>query len=58
LVGDEVSIADTLLVPQLYAARRIATPLEEYPTLLHVEAECAKVDGFAVAHPDRQPDRE
>jgi glutathione S-transferase len=58
LVGDQLSIADALLVPQLYAARRVELPLDAYPTLLRVEAECLKVEGFAVAHPDRQPDRE
>jgi maleylpyruvate isomerase len=58
LVGDQVSMADAILLPQLYAARRFDIPLEPYPTLLRVEAECAKFEGFAVAHPDRQPDRE
>jgi maleylpyruvate isomerase len=58
LVADEVSIADVLLVPQLYAARRLGLPLDGYPTLLRIEAECQKLDGFAAAHPDRQADRE
>jgi len=58
LVGDELSIADVLLVPQLYAARRLSLSLETFPTLLRVEAECLKLDGFASAHPDRQGDRE
>jgi maleylpyruvate isomerase len=58
LVGDAVSLADVLLVPQLYASRRFGVPLDAYPTLLRVDAECAKLDAFAAAHPDRQPDRE
>ena len=58
LVGDQVSIADVLLVPQLYAARRLGVSLDKLPTLLRIEAECLKQDGFASAHPDRQPDRE
>ncbi len=58
LVGDNVSLADVLLVPQLYASRRFGVPLEAFPTLLRVDAECAKLDAFAAAHPDRQPDRE
>ncbi|MET0794837.1 MAG: maleylacetoacetate isomerase [Polyangiaceae bacterium] len=58
LVGDDVSLADVLLVPQLYAARRFAVPLDGYPTLLRVDAACAELDAFAAAHPDRQPDRE
>jgi|SRR6478735_3943036 len=58
LVADAVSIADVLLVPQLYAARRLGLTLDACPTLLRVEAECSKLDGFASAHPDRQADRE
>jgi maleylpyruvate isomerase len=58
LVGDSVSIADVLLIPQLYASRRVEAPLEAYPTLLRIEAECLKLEAIAVAHPDRQPDRE
>jgi maleylpyruvate isomerase len=58
LVADAVSIADVLLVPQLYAARRLGLPLDACPTLRRIEAECLKLEGFAVAHPDRQADRE
>jgi maleylpyruvate isomerase len=58
LIGDEVSIADVLLVPQLYAARRLDLPLDALPTLLAIEARCLDLPGFAAAHPDRQPDRE
>ena len=58
LVGDEPSIADVLLVPQLYAARRIGIDVASLPTLTRVEAECLKLPGFAQAHPDRQADRE
>lgn len=58
LTGNDVSIADVLLVPQLYAARRVGVALDPFSTLLRVEAECAKLEGFAAAHPDRQPDRE
>jgi len=58
LVGDDVSLADVLLVPQLYASRRFGVPLDAYPTLLRVDAECAQLAAFAAAHPDRQADRE
>jgi maleylpyruvate isomerase len=56
LVGDDVSVADLCLVPQLYAARRFNVPLEAYKTLLAVEARCAALPAFAAAHADRQPD--
>jgi maleylpyruvate isomerase len=58
LVGDAVSFADVLLVPQLYAARRVEVSLAGFPTLLKIEERCSALDGFQSAHPDRQPDRE
>ncbi|MEO8903030.1 MAG: hypothetical protein ABI627_16015 [Polyangiaceae bacterium] len=58
LVGDDVSIADVLLVPQLYAARHLNLPLDALPRLLAIEARCLDLPGFAAAHPDRQGDRE
>jgi maleylpyruvate isomerase len=56
LVGDAVSVADVLLVPQLYNARRFALPLESYPLLARVEAACVSLPAFVDSHPDKQPD--
>jgi len=56
LVGDDVSMADCFLVPQLYNARRFNVPLQAYPTLLAVEARCLEVAAFVDSHPDRMPD--
>jgi maleylpyruvate isomerase len=56
LVGDAVTIADVYLVPQLYAARRFNIDLAPYPTLTRVEAACAALPAFRVAHADAQPD--
>ena len=58
LVGDALSLADVLLVPQLYAARRLAVSLADCATLLRVEAACLAESAFASAHPDVQPDHE
>ncbi|WP_164015880.1 maleylacetoacetate isomerase [Pyxidicoccus trucidator] len=55
-VGDEVSVADICLVPQLHGARRFAVDLSPYPTLLRIEAACNELPAFQAAHPDRQPD--
>ena len=55
LFGDEPTIADVCLVPQLYNARRYEVPLDDYPTLLRAEENACKLDAFAAAHPDRQP---
>ncbi len=56
LVGDDVTIADLCLVPQLYSARRFNVSLEAWPTLLAIEARCAVLPAFIAAHPDLQPD--
>ena len=57
LVRDAVSFADILLVPQLYSARRFSVDLAPYPTLLRVEAACARLPAFMAAHADNQADK-
>lgn len=56
LVGDEPSLADVCLIPQLYSARRFQVDVQPFSTLTRVEAACAALPAFAAAHPDRQPD--
>jgi maleylpyruvate isomerase len=56
LVGEAVSAADVLLVPQLYNARRMGVALDPYPLLVRVEAACVTLPAFADSHPDKQPD--
>jgi maleylacetoacetate isomerase len=56
LVGDDVSWADVLLVPQLYAARRFRLDLAPYPTLLRAEASAAALPAFGAAAPNAQTD--
>lgn len=55
-VGDEPSIADFCLVPQLYNARRFGVDLAGFPTILRIEAACMDLEGFKSSHPDEQPD--
>jgi maleylpyruvate isomerase len=55
-VGDRPSFADCVLVPQLYAARRVNVEVAAFPLLARIEAHCAELPAFAAAHPDRQPD--
>jgi maleylacetoacetate isomerase len=54
LFGDEPTIADVCLVPQLYNARRYSVALDDYPTLLRADSNASALDAFAAAHPDRQ----
>ena len=56
--GDEPTLADVCLVPQLANARRVDLDLAPYPTLLRIESACAALPAFANAAPARQPDAE
>ncbi len=55
-VGEAPTLADVLLVPQLYNARRFGVDLGAYPRALRADAACAELDAFKRAHPDAQPD--
>jgi maleylpyruvate isomerase len=55
-VGDEPSIADICLVPQLYSARRFGIDPAQWPRLVAIEAACNELSAFPAAHPDVQPD--
>ena len=52
LFGDEPSLADICLVPQMYNARRFEVPVEYFPLLVRADAEACRLEAFAKAHPD------
>ncbi len=54
--GDTPSLADCLLVPQVYNAQRFGVELAPYPLIRRVVAECLALDAFDAARPERQPD--
>jgi len=54
----EPTIADVCLIPQLFAARRFAAPLDHLPGILSVESACLELEAFQRAHPARQADAE
>jgi len=54
--GDQPTLADICLVPQLYNARRYECDLAPYPRLLAVEAACRALAAFEQARPEKQPD--
>ena len=55
-LGDAVTLADVMLVPQIYNAHRFKVPLEDCPRLLAIEAACLKLPAFDQARPENQPD--
>jgi maleylacetoacetate isomerase len=56
--GDRPGLADIALAPQVVNAERYQLDLSPYPTIVRIHTNCMKLDAFAQAHPDNQPDRE
>lgn len=56
LVGEQVTLADCCLVPQLYACRRFGVELDACPTLLRVEKNLQALDAYQRSRPEAQPD--
>lgn len=56
--GDEPTLADLCLVPQVYNAERFACDLAPYPTIRRIAAAARAIPAFADAAPERQPDAE
>jgi maleylacetoacetate isomerase len=54
--GDAVSMADILLVPQMFNARRFDTDLTAFPTLVAISTHLESLPAFAAARPEVQPD--
>jgi len=53
LGGRSPDLSDVCLVPQMYNARRLETPLEAFPRLVEIDARLTEIDAVAAAHPDR-----
>ena len=53
LGGDSPDLSDVCLVPQMYNARRLETPLGAYPRLAAIDAALTALPAVAAAHPDK-----
>jgi maleylacetoacetate isomerase/maleylpyruvate isomerase len=56
--GDTPSLADCLLVPQVFNARRFNADLSGFAHIRRIVAECESLDAFRRAAPENQPDAE
>ena len=55
-VGDQVTLVDVCLVPQVYNAKRFNVDLTAYPNICKVTASLNQLPAFADAIPEAQPD--
>lgn len=54
--GATPTLADCLLVPQVYSARRYEVDLTAYPAIVAADAHATAHPAFQAAHPNNQPD--
>lgn len=55
-VGDSVSMADVVLIPQAYNAKRFEMDLSVYPLINRIVDKCNSQQAFIKAMPEQQPD--
>ena len=56
--GDTPTMADLALVPQVFNAQRFNVDMQPYPTIQRIYDEALRLDAFARAAPEQQPDAE
>ena len=56
--GQQPTLADICLVPQLANGRRFGLAIERWPGLTAIEAACMELPAFAAARPEQQSDAE
>ena len=56
--GDNVTLADVCLVPQVFNAKRLDVDLAPYPRIAAIHDACMALEAFDAAQPSRQPDAE
>jgi maleylpyruvate isomerase len=55
-IGDQITLADICLTPQVYNARRFGLDLSPYPRIVEADAAARRLPAFESAAPERQPD--
>ena len=56
--GDTPTLADCVLVPQVFNAVRFNIDMASYPTIARIDAACRALPAFIAAHPSQQGDAE
>lgn len=55
--GDEISMADICLIPQVYNANRFGVDMKQFPKINSIVEHCSSLQYFKDSHPDQQPDK-
>jgi maleylacetoacetate isomerase len=58
VLGDAVTLADVLIVPQIFNAQRFDCRLDHVPTVMRIFEACMRLPAFVDAQPLKQPDAE
>lgn len=56
--GDQITLADCFLVPQIFSALRFKVDVSPYKRIVEINERCLKLTDFLRASPERQPDFE
>jgi len=56
VLGDHVTLADVLVVPQIFNAQRFDCRLDHVPTIMRIFDACMTLPAFENARPEKQPD--
>ncbi|MCU0951204.1 MAG: maleylacetoacetate isomerase [Burkholderiaceae bacterium] len=56
VLGAQVTLADVLIVPQIFNARRLDCRLDHVPTVMRIFEQCMTLPAFEAARPEKQPD--
>lgn len=57
-VGDQITLADCFLIPQIFSSQRFKLDLSNYPLCREINDRCLKLTDFLRASPEKQPDYE
>jgi maleylacetoacetate isomerase len=57
-LGNQVTLADVVIVPQIFNAQRFDCRLDHVPTVMRIFDRCMELPAFVDAQPARQPDAE
>lgn len=57
-IGDEITMADCFLVPQVYNANRFKVDMTQFPNINRIVRNLENLEAVVAAHPENQPDKQ